>query len=933
MAQIRLVILILLLLPMAHNASFGYRFLVPETAADVSGRYVNAMLRDRLGFMWIATDDGLRRSDGYKAVEYAITDSAGRADRVTMIEEDGAGQIWITTYNGIYAYDCGIDSITAINAADRLSRIGIYGRKADFVDIDSEKGLWCSVGDTLYYYSFKEKRLQSIEIHARPLCVDCRYGRGIVLFDDGNLTELNWHTRKFTPLMQLEQFPFSEFRLYIDTLLRLWVFDRMALGGVCLPLNGGKPHDIDYGSLVKGIAEDDEGNVWLGTNSDGIHIIGRNGDDVKITADRETVYGLTGNHINSLYNDGHGLMWIGTSKNGLAYTMLDETSVKVCRTAKHEDICCFQEDYLGRLWIGYDGKGIAVYDSTGVMLRSFSTLEGSLPSDLVVGAYKEPDSGRLWFGSYGGGVFSIDEESGDISRIGHEVLAYTRHIATDSRGRLWAGTFSAGLHCCDLAGDSIVASMNHGNSCLKTDCITGLCYDDGCGLLYVATSTGLYVADTGSMTVECANDQAGELQHLPVTCLLLDRRGLLWVGGNSGMAVYDRSFNLHCKLNEADGLSDNRILGLTEDRNGNVWASTGRGISSIIIDSIAPGEYSFNAFPYYAEDGFGKTSFNKYSIYCTRHGDVLAGGTGEYVKIDPNRVGASQFGKVVFTGLQVDFSEVSASDGSQIIDKPIPLCEKITVRHGANVVLEVSAMNHRYSHRLRYVYRLDGAGRWVEAAGNKICLNDMEHGLHLLEVKVAGGGDTSKLAINVEKPFWLSELAMAIYLLLPWLAAWTAYRWYKKRKTGQVPAEPQAATPVAENNAYAQFIDKATAIVAANIDNAEFSVEDFGIQMGMSRSNLYKKMVQAVGKSPIDFIRDIRLRRGKELLADSSLGISQIAYSIGLSPKQFSKLFKEEYGCLPSQYRKRAGGDAPVWPGITKSICRDEADACHHFSR
>ena len=157
MAQIRLVILILLLLPMAHNASFGYRFLVPETAADVSGRYVNAMLRDRLGFMWIATDDGLRRSDGYKAVEYAITDSAGRADRVTMIEEDGAGQIWITTYNGIYAYDCGIDSITAINAADRLSRIGIYGRKADFVDIDSEKGLWCSVGDTHYYNSFKEK--------------------------------------------------------------------------------------------------------------------------------------------------------------------------------------------------------------------------------------------------------------------------------------------------------------------------------------------------------------------------------------------------------------------------------------------------------------------------------------------------------------------------------------------------------------------------------------------------------------------------------------------------------------------------------------------------------------------------------------------------------------------------------------------------------
>lgn len=913
MAQIRLVILILLLLPVAHNAGFGYRFLVPETATDVPGHYVNAMLRDGLGFMWIATDDGLRRSEGYKTVKYAVADSAGRSDRVTKIEEDAAGQIWVTAYNGIYAYDCSIDSITARNAAARLSRLGICGNKVDFVDIDSEKGLWCSAGDTFYYYSFKEKRLQSIEINARPLCADCRGGRGIVLFDDGSLAELNWHTRKFNTLMHIEQFPFSEFRLYIDTSLRLWVFDRMALGGVCLPLDGGKPQDIGHGSLVKAIAEDDEGNVWLGTNNDGIYIIGRNGSTMEITAGHEVAYGLTSNHINSLYNDGHGLMWIGSSKNGLAYTMLDEASVTVCRTAKHEDICCFQEDSSGRLWIGYDGKGIAVYDSTGVMLRSFSTQEGRLPSNLVVGAYKEPGSGRLWFGSYGGGVFSIDEESGDISRISHEVLAYTRHIATDGRGRLWAGTFSAGLHCCDLAGDSIVASMNHGNSCLKTDCVTGLCYDDGCGLLYVATSTGLYVADTGSMTVECANDQAGELQHLPVTCLLLDKRGLLWVGSNSGMAVYDKSFNLHSKLTEADGLSDNRILGLTEDLNGNVWASTGRGISSIIIDSIAPGEYSFNAFPYYAEDGLGKMSFNKYSIYCTRQGDVLAGGTGEYVKIDPDRVGAAQFGRVVFTGLQVDSREVSSADGSQIIDKPVPVCEKITVAHGADVVFEVSAMDYRYGHRLKYVYRLDGEGKWTEAAGNKIHLSDMEHGLHRLEVKVAGGGAASELAINVKKPFWLSEPAMAIYLLLPWLAAWAAYRWYKKRKMGQgVPAEPQAPAHAAENSAYAQFIGKATAIVAANIDNAEFSVEDFGSQMGMSRSNLYKKMMQAAGKSPIDFIRDMRLRRGKELLADGSLGISQIAYSIGLSPKQFSKLFKETYGCLPSQYRKQAGGDAPM---------------------
>ena len=907
MVKIRLVVFILLLLSAARNAAFGYRFFVPDASDDVSSRYVNAMLRDELGFMWISTDDGLRRFDGYNAVKYTIADTAGRADRVIRIEEDGVGQMWITAYNGIYAYDRDGDCITTDRAETALYEIGIRDGNADFVDIDSEGSLWCRSGDTLYYYSFKEKRLQSIATHARPLCADCREGRGVVLFDDGNLMELNWHTRKFNALMRMEQFPFSEFCLYIDTSLRLWVFDRMALGGVCFPLTGGKPRSIDCGSLVKTIAEDDKGNVWLGTNDNGIRIIRRNNDVEEIVADREIASGLKSNHINALYNDKHGLMWVGTSKNGLAYTMLDESSVKVCRTATHEDICCFQEDNAGRLWIGYDGKGIAVYDSTGVAVRSFSTQKGGLPSDLVVGVRKEPRSCRLWFGTYGGGVFSIDTENEIVLQLDHEVLAYTRHMAFDGKGRIWAGTFSAGLHCCDLVDDS-VTSMTQTNSCLLTDCITGLCHNDESGLLYVATSTGLYVVDTDSMTMKCATDNAGVLSHLPVTCMLLDRRGLLWVGSNSGMAVYDKLFNLCCKLTEADGLSDNHILGLTEDLNGNVWASTGKGISSIMIDSIAPGEYSFNAFPYYAEDGLGEISFNKYSIYCTHRGDILAGGTGKYVKINPNRVGVSKFGKVVFTGLQVGYREVSVADGLQIIDKPMPLCEKITVGHDADVVLEVSAMNYMYSHRLKYVYRIDSAGKWVEAAGNKIHLKAMDSGLHRLEVKVAGSGTTSVLAINVKNPLWLSGQAVAIYLLIALVAACVAYMWRRKRKSAAYGIPPaglsQEAAHDSGNDAARQFIDKATAIVVANIDNTEFSVEDFGTQMGMSRSNLYKKMMQSAGKSPIDFIRDIRIRRGKELLADGSLSISQIAYSIGLSPKQFSKLFKDTYGCLPSQYRK-----------------------------
>lgn len=87
-----------------------------------------------------------------------------------------------------------------------------------------------------------------------------------------------------------------------------------------------------------------------------------------------------------------------------------------------------------------------------------------------------------------------------------------------------------------------------------------------------------------------------------------------------------------------------------------------------------------------------------------------------------------------------------------------------------------------------------------------------------------------------------------------------------------------------------------------NMDNSEFSVEELSAQIGISRSGLYKKLMSITGKSPLEFMRILRLKRGKQLLEKSQLSISQIAYQVGLSPKQFAKYFKEEYGCLPSEY-------------------------------
>jgi signal transduction histidine kinase/DNA-binding response OmpR family regulator len=101
------------------------------------------------------------------------------------------------------------------------------------------------------------------------------------------------------------------------------------------------------------------------------------------------------------------------------------------------------------------------------------------------------------------------------------------------------------------------------------------------------------------------------------------------------------------------------------------------------------------------------------------------------------------------------------------------------------------------------------------------------------------------------------------------------------------------------------FIDKAIKIVEENISDAEFSVEALGVDLGLTRGHLYKKIMIITGKSPSEFIRTIRLKRGRQLLEKSQLQISEIAYEVGFnSPKRFSKYFRDEFGLSPTEYLK-----------------------------
>ena len=117
-----------------------------------------------------------------------------------------------------------------------------------------------------------------------------------------------------------------------------------------------------------------------------------------------------------------------------------------------------------------------------------------------------------------------------------------------------------------------------------------------------------------------------------------------------------------------------------------------------------------------------------------------------------------------------------------------------------------------------------------------------------------------------------------------------------------IPIEPSRITV---NNIDEELIRKALEYTEANISNPDFSVEELSKELGMSRVHLYKKLLSLTGKTPIEFIRLVRLKRVAQLLKESKMNVSEIAYEVGFNhPKYFRKYFKEEFGVLPSQFEK-----------------------------
>lgn len=423
--------------------------------------------------------------------------------------------------------------------------------------------------------------------------------------------------------------------------------------------------------------------------------------------------------------------------------------------------------------------------------------------------------------------------------------------------------------------------------------------------MLIATSTGLYQLNARRELKDVA---AKELQNACINAVYADRRRLRWVCTNDEVRIYDAHFRLLKAFGKNEEL--NNALAITGDHQGQMWITTSKALFNIRTGKNEKGDYTFHIRKLVDKDGLGNITFCKKAIYCANNGDILAGGCGKYIRLSPSLIEESMKARnVVVTELQIN-GKVIALTSDKLQD--------MEFEHDEEISLFVSTLDYAHAAPLRFAYRLDNDEEWKIADGNCIQLGQPSWRKHILQVKGLDGNDDkiTTITFRVLPPFWLSGKAIMLYMLLLVLISWQVWKREKRRKNERDASVEKEDFTIKQEEASGKqndvlkrqeeaWIAKATALIEQHLSDSEFSVENFSEEMNMSRSALYKKLMAVTGKSPLEFMRSIRLKHGLAYLQTGDLSISEIAYNIGLSPKQFAKFFKEEYGCLPSQYKKK----------------------------
>jgi PAS domain S-box-containing protein len=773
---------------------------------------VSALLQDRDGYVWVATQGGLHRFDGqnYRLFEQASGDPASLPDNfVTSLAEGDPGTLWVGTNS---AYVTQLDL-----ASGRFRRLlppdfdhpGEPGKRVLALYFQHGHGLWVASdgGIDLLDPATGQRR----SVLRDPSIASTRNSYGFASDPAGMV----WATLP-SGLYKIDPVTLNVQRVSklagIGAVLRdhrgrLWVtadglyrLDPASghLQRITLNMPGGSASD-----RPQRMVEDARGRLWLTTAHSGLlRFEPDSGATLMVRANGAQSDTLPEDEVSALLVDRSGLLWVGTwtagvalaDANGARFTYVSDPDPAHAQRFTNRVRSLYQATD-GSLWVGTDGDGVKRYDLDADRFTSYAAqLRAAMPAgletqDLNVLAIRPARDGGLWLATNLGlywldpahsharlQALRIDNATADAAPLN------LRALANAADGGLWIGTQANGLLKLDASGQQVLQLGAHREG-LSNGMVNCLYEDSQRGLLWIGTMDGLDLLQIGSGKLRhFLNDphDASTLSGNRVRVVYPARDGSLWVGTHSGLnrlqMAADGSIRIRRYTVGSEADHAGTIYGILEDPRGQLWLSGNDGLMRLDPASGALRRFTVS-------DGLQHPEFNGGAYLRLADGRLAFGGIRGLNLFDPTAIVDSAYAPpVVLTSLRI---------GSDPADRAALVALPELRFHQLDHVLRMrfSALDYADPSALSYRYRLEGFDPgWIDADHRPdATYTNLDAGDYVLRAQATNrdglwSSRELRIPFAVIPPWWNSLWARIVYALLALAAGVVVWRIYQSRR-------------------------------------------------------------------------------------------------------------------------------------------------------
>ncbi len=756
--------------------SFNFKNITIEDGLSQST--VETIYQDSKGYIWIGTNDGLDRYNGYEFKHYKHDkyDKNSIANNyIVDIIEDKNGYIWVSTIGG-------------------LSRIN--------PDKDEIKN----------YYSKEDRGNLSNSNLWQLLCT--KDNRLIASTIDG-LNVYDKNKDKFTRILYKEgelpsQYIYS---LEEDLYGHIWVGTDNGLVELDKDLNIVKSYQDAIGdSDVYNVYDDSKGNIWVCTLDNGLFKINLDDNSVENYKNNNSKISIPSNNVRDIISDSEGKLWIATDKGLCTFDYEREEFITYNKKSYQsnslidDEIFCLLKDSSGLIWIGtYSGISRFNPNSNFTHFKLDPYEDNSISGNVIHGIYEDDDK-TLWIGTNESGVNIINGESikhlnkensnivsdlieditgfknyifigtneglsvlvkNDKTAKNYTITNYTtkdglpsnkiRSLFIDSKGYLWIGT-NKGLAILDTNNNKIIDITYILDEMGVSDKFIRAVYEDSKGNYYIGCflEGGLIKINPNTKEYKIykniENDDSS-ISNNSIRYINEDLYGNILVGTSHGINILNLSTDKFNHYTEKDGLINNTIYGILVDKNNGIWMSTNAGISKLSTEDATFKNFTIT-------DGLQSNEFNGRACFKSKDGNMYFGGINGFNVFNSQDIELSTFEpKVIF-----DNFEINGTNKKDISNIKFKSNEN-------NIKINFFTNDYKNTKTTQYYYKLEGLeNEWNMTNSNSLVFANLGSGDYTLKIKTITQhgvmSDESSVHFTINPPIWRSNYAICIYLIL-----------------------------------------------------------------------------------------------------------------------------------------------------------------------